>query len=407
MPKPQPSLKDLPTETISLLLVDDHPENLLALEAILSGAGKYLVKAGSGRQALRCLLERDFAVILMDVQMPEMDGFETAALIRERERNRATPIIFLTATSNSELEVIKGYTTGAVDYIIKPFVPEILRAKVASFVELQRMAQQVASQAQQLAALNQTLAAQLLEVSRLNQDLQLVNEELESFSYSASHDLRAPLRQILALSKIVLEKNQAALDRESQDCLRMAVSSAEHMGQLIEDLLQLSRITRVAVSLQPVDLSALAQDIAARLAAGQPERQVEWKLAEGVTAQGDPHLLRILLENLLGNAWKYTGKREKAMIEFGLRGPDLPAPPRPEGPNPPSKIYFVHDDGIGFNMKHAQGLFKPFQRLHGQSEFPGTGIGLSIVHRILRRHGGRIWAEGEEDRGATFYFTLD
>ncbi|MBA4379652.1 MAG: hypothetical protein C0393_03020, partial [Anaerolinea sp.] len=340
-------------------------------------------------------------------QMPEMDGFETAALIRERERSKATPIIFLTAVSKSEMEIIKGYTSGAVDYVLKPFVPEILKAKVAAFVEMYRMGERVKQQAEQLAALNRDLETHLAEVSRLNRELQAANEELESFSYSVSHDLRAPLRHIDSFSKILLEDYAAKLDAEGQKNIGRIRAAAERMGQLIEDLLQLSRVTRAAMTPQPVDLSALVKDIAAKLQGEQPQRKVEWKIAEGLTARGDARLLRAALENLLGNAWKYTSKKERAVIEFGISDLGLQiADLKSEISNPKSAIYFVRDNGAGFDMAQADKLFAPFQRLHTEKEFSGTGIGLSIVRRIIRRHGGEVWAEGKPGEGAVFYFTI-
>jgi hypothetical protein len=386
-----------PDDQVNILLVDDHPENLLALESVLEPLGENLVHASSGREALRALLQQDFAVILLDVQMPEMDGFETATLIRERERTQATPIIFLTAVSKSELETIKGYATGAVDYIIKPFVPEIIKAKVAAFVEMYRISERVKRQAEQLAALNRDLETHLAEISRLNRELQSANEELESFSYSVSHDLRAPLRHIDSFSKILVEDYAGKLDAEGQKTIGRIGAAAERMEQLIEDLLQLSRVTRAEITIMTVDLSALVKDIAAKLQGDQPERKVEWKISEGLTARGDARLLRAALENLLGNAWKYSSKKEKAVIEFGRQE---------AGGGRQAMAFYIRDNGAGFDMARVDKLFAPFQRLHSESEFSGTGIGLSIVRRIIRRHDGEVWAEGKVGEGAIFYFTI-
>ncbi len=224
--------------------------------------------------------------------------------------------------------------------------------------------------------------------------LEATNKELEAFSYSVSHDLRAPLRSIDGFSQALLEDYGDTLDAMGQDYLRRVRAATQRMGQLIDDILKLSRITRAEMRSQTVDLSALAHAVAEELQQRDPQRRVEWRIAEGVIVQGDPPLLRVVLENLLGNAWKFTSKREEARIEFGvLRQDDQP-------------VYYVRDNGAGFDMARVDKLFRPFQRLHTEEEFPGTGIGLATVQRIILRHGGRIWAEGAVGQGATFYFTL-
>ncbi len=237
--------------------------------------------------------------------------------------------------------------------------------------------------------------------------LEAANKELEAFAYSVSHDLRAPLRGIDGWSLALLEDYRDQLDEQARTYLARVRSETQHMGQLIDDLLQLSRVTRADMQKSPVDLSALAQAIAARLQEAQPGRRMEFILQPGLTADGDARLLEIVLSNLLGNASKFTGTRAPARIEFGcLPHPSLPSPiGRGEGGEGP--IYFVHDNGVGFDMAYAEKLFGAFQRMHKVSEFPGTGIGLATVQRIVHRHGGRVWAEAEVDRGATFYFTLE
>jgi light-regulated signal transduction histidine kinase (bacteriophytochrome) len=230
--------------------------------------------------------------------------------------------------------------------------------------------------------------------TKARKELELVNKELEAFSYSVSHDLRAPLRSIDGFSQALLEDYEDKLEAQGKDYLGRVRAASQRMSQLIDDLLNLSRVTRAEVRYEKVNLSALAKAIAAELRETQPERRVEFVIGEDITAHGDSHLLRVLLENLLSNAWKFTSKHPRARIEFGaiqLEGRSL---------------YFVRDDGAGFDMDYANKLFTPFQRLHTETEFPGTGIGLATVQRIIRRHGGTIWAEGEVEKGATFYFTL-
>jgi PAS domain S-box-containing protein len=233
--------------------------------------------------------------------------------------------------------------------------------------------------------------------------LQAANKELESFSYSVSHDLRAPLRGIDGWSLALVEDYGDQLDRPAHQYLDRVRAEVQRMGQLIDDLLQLSRVTRAKMRMGPVDLSSLAQSVAARLRAAQPERQVELTVQPGLAARGDARLLEIALTNLLDNAWKFSARRAPARIEFGHL---TPCPPLLPGEGEGGEVYFVRDNGVGFDMAFAQKLFGAFQRLHKASEFPGTGIGLATVQRIIHRHGGRVWAEAEVDQGATFYFTL-
>ncbi len=225
--------------------------------------------------------------------------------------------------------------------------------------------------------------------------LEASNRELESFCYSVSHDLRAPLRGIDGWSLALLEDYRDKLDEKGRQQLQRVRAGTQRMGQLIDDLLLLARVTRGPIRQGPVDLTALAQSAAARLQEEAPERGVEFVAQPGLTAQGDAHLLGIVLSNLLGNAWKFSGGRSLARVEFGRTEVDS----RP--------AFFVRDNGVGFDMTYAQRLFGAFQRMHKESEFPGTGIGLATVQRVIQRHGGRVWAEAQVDRGATFYFTLE
>jgi light-regulated signal transduction histidine kinase (bacteriophytochrome) len=243
-----------------------------------------------------------------------------------------------------------------------------------------------------------------LEISRLNAELErrvqertaqleATNQELEAFAYSVSHDLRAPLRGIRGFSEVLLEHHASQLDVQGQELLGRACESAQRMNRLIDDLLKLSRIGRSELRWQPVNLNALAESIAAELRKAEPARAVEVAIEPNLRAEGDERLLGIVLDNLLGNAWKFTSHRPQARIEFGFTAKPEPA-------------FFVRDNGVGFDMAYAGKLFGVFQRLHSASEFPGTGIGLATVQRIIKRHCGHTWATGVVNQGATFYFTL-
>ena len=239
----------------------------------------------------------------------------------------------------------------------------------------------------QIRALNEDLERRVVELAA-------VNRELEAFSYSVSHDLRAPLRSIDGFSQALLDEYGDALSGPGADYLRRVRAATQRMGELIDDLLNLARVTRREMRREPVDLSALAQATLGQLQKAEPARTVEVAVRPGLVAWGDPHLLRLVLENLLGNAWKFTSHQPAARIEFGMeRRAD-------------TVVYYVRDNGVGFDMAYSEKLFGAFQRLHAMTEFPGTGIGLATVQRIINRHGGRVWAEAAVGRGATFYFTL-
>jgi signal transduction histidine kinase len=265
------------------------------------------------------------------------------------------------------------------------------RALRASQAELQRYAteleQRVEERTHALQASNEALernAAQLLAANR----------ELDAFAYSVSHDLRAPLRSIDGFSQVVLQDYADRLDDAGRDALQRVRAATQRMGLLIDDLLKLARITRVEIRPEPVDLSGIAQEIVAELQRTTPDRQVDLAIAPGLKAQGDPRLLRVVLDNLLRNSWKYTAKQPRPRVEFGAV--DVNG----------GRAFMVRDNGAGFDMQYADKLFGVFQRLHSAAEFEGTGVGLATVMRIITRHGGRIWAEGAVDQGATFYFTL-
>jgi hypothetical protein len=394
-------------ERVRILMVDDRPDNLFATRAVLEDLGEELVATTSAVEAVDYLLREDFALILLDVMMPGMDGFELALQIRRLRRSRHTPIIFLTA-AGSEERMSKGYALGAVDYLLKPVVPEILRAKVTVFIRMARQSGKVKHYTEMLEERNGELREVMAgerqaeqEILRLNQALKTrvealsdLNAELEAFSFTVSHDLNGPLTHITSFSRALRDECGFVLGEQGLVYLERIDSASQRMGQLIRDLLELARGSHCDIKFEMVDLSAIAGEIVGGLRALAPERTVQWEIAEGLATRGDPPLLTVALRNLLENAFKYTRRAEAARIELGVET-TAGAP-----------VYFVRDNGIGFKAGDRDKLFQPFQRLPSAHEFEGTGVGLATVNRIVKRHGGRIWAEGEEGSGATFYFEL-
>ena len=244
---------------------------------------------------------------------------------------------------------------------------------------------------EEIRALNEELE---VRVKKRTAQLEAANRELDAFTHSASHDLRGPLNRISGFSEALLEDYANQLDPQGKDYLQRISNSSQHMGELIEDLLKLSKVSQHQISREPVELSALVNVCLKELQAREQHRQIEIAVTPGLVAEADTALIRIALENLLGNAWKYTAGEEKARIAFGSTVQ--------EG----KEVYYIRDNGTGFDMKHAEKLFTAFQRLHDSKAYPGTGVGLSIVYRIISRHGGEIWAEGELGKGACFFFTL-
>lgn len=414
----------------NILIVDDRQDKRLAMETIIADLNQNIVQASSGREALRHLLNMEFAVILLDVNMPGMDGFETAVLIRERKSLENVPIIFVSAISDTETHVSRGYSLGAVDYILAPIVPEILRAKVAVFVELYKTTEQVRRQAQdlrlahselemrvkertaELAVTNEALQMEIRErqhaeeslrqlnlkleerVSERTAELRMANQELEAFSYSIAHDLRAPFRQIHGYVELLQEEFAADLPPEAQNYLKRIGSKSREMGQMVDDLLNLFGVVRQKFDFAILDLNDLIKDVIANTQEAVPDRRIVWNIGDLPTLKCNHGLVKQVFDNLVSNAVKYTRPRDPAHIEIGCNRTEQ------------EDIIFIRDDGVGFDMRSMERLFGVFQRLHRAEDFEGTGVGLALTSRIVRKHGGSIWAEGKVGRGATFYFTL-
>lgn len=363
-----------------ILMVDDRKENLMALEKLLKDVDVELYPATSGNEALRLTLYHDFALALLDIQMPEMDGYELAGLLRQDEKTSRMPFIFISAIYTDHINVFKGYEKGAFSYITKPFEPRILINKVRFFME----------KFQQEEALKRAHEALEQHV----EDLKTANEELRSFSYSVSHDLRAPLRVISGYSNILLEDYGTKLDEEGKKIINTIVRNTNKMSDLIDDILDFSRLTRQEKDPRPVDMNKMVDTVYSELTEHLTDRKIRFVGQKVEKALGDEIMIRQLLVNLLGNAVKYTRPCDEVVIEFGGY--------RKNG----DYVYYVKDNGVGFDDTYKGKLFGVFQRLHKETEFEGTGIGLAIANKVVRQHGGRIWGEGKPGKGASFYFTL-
>jgi hypothetical protein len=531
---------------VSVLLVDDRPANRTALAAALAPLGLQLIEAASGSIALRELLARDFAALLLDINLPDMSGYEVAELLRTRPRNARTPILFVTAERDTEIDRERGYACGAVDYLVAPVVPATLRAKVSVYADQFRAQRDALELSDRFAALvqvgldlaraevpdalmqrccsamrqifaasyagivvteqlpasarhfmasglddtdcagvsaeifdcplgSQVLAqtdlavtavslrssdvidlpsvhpkvngilanritvhgkpigwmyaadrpagagfttadaqimmaltaqfgtawdslAMSIELERLvaerTGELQRTISDLDAFSYSVSHDLRAPLRAIDSFANILIEDYSDKLDGEGRRLLQTVRHNTDKMAHLIDDLLAFSRLGRLNVACTSIDVSGLVHEILGELVPAAGDRRIDLRIADLPPARADKAMLRQVLTNLLANAIKFTSRRETAIIEVTGR---IEAG---------ESVYAVRDNGAGFDQAYAHKLFGVFQRLHGSDEFPGTGIGLAIVERIVNKLGGRVWGEGQTDCGATFHFTL-
>ena len=384
-------------EQNTILIVDDMPNNLGALLDYLTDFGFEVLVAEDGESAIEQVEYALPDLILLDVLMPGIDGFETCSRLKSNQTTKDIPVIFMTALSDAE-DKVKGFSVGGVDYVTKPIQQAEVLARVTTHLSIRNLQQQLQQQ-------NSRLQQEICDRIKIEQQLQkrtaqieTANQELEAFSYSVAHDLRNPITSINGYIWVLQEEYAYLLDEDGKHYLERVLVATERMEQLIDDILRLSQVTRSKMQFDTVDLSQIAREIAISLRQTANEREVEFIIAEGVVAQGDEPLLKIVLENLLGNAWKYTRNKPRARIEFGVLEPEIHTES--------SRQYFVRDDGAGFDMGKADKLFTAFCRLHGKNEFEGTGIGLATVQRIIHRHGGQIWADGEVNQGATFYFTL-
>jgi two-component system, sensor histidine kinase and response regulator len=387
---------------VNILLVDDTPENLVALEAVLSSLGQNVVKARSGEEALRLLLRQEFAVILLDVNMPGLNGFETAEMIRQRKSTEHIPIIFVSAVSTSDTHLFKGYALGAVDYIFTPVIPEVLRSKVTVFVELlkktdeaRKLNADLERRANQLQAANAELEAEIATRKRAEAALQDSNSALEAFSYSVSHDLRAPIRAMQGFAKVLLEDYGLTLDELGKECAGRIVHAAQRMDCLVEDLLVYSRLGHTTLELEPVGLeeiisearAQLEQDFAAKKAIVDVQHPLPIVLAHKTT-------LVQVATNLMANGVKFVPNEIQPHLRVSaeVRG-DF------------ATLWF-EDNGIGIAPENHSRIFRVFERLHGADDYPGTGLGLAIVRKGVERMGGQVGLESGIGAGSRFWIRL-
>src|SRR2546428_2633504 len=384
-------------------------------------AGRYdVLPVPDGLKALAAAEADPPDLVLTDVMMPGLDGFGLLRELRKSARTKTVPVILLSARAGEE-SAVEGLDTGADDYLVKPFSARELLARVRAHLELAKLRRQSAEELElrvqertaELVQATNKLKAEIVErkraeeeIQRLNATLELrvaertaqletANRELEAFSYSVSHDLRAPIRHIASFAGLVRQRSGEKLDEKSRYYLGQVLDSAKEMGQLIDDLLSFSRMGRAAMLQTDVDLEALVEETLQALQPDTQGRNIVWKRSRLPRARGDIAMLRQVFVNLLANAIKYTRPRNPAEIEIGCQ----------DG-NPNELVIFVRDNGVGFDMQYADKLFGVFQRLHRVQDFEGTGIGLANVRRIVARHGGRGWAEGGVNRGATVYLAL-
>jgi len=413
---------------MNILIVDDKPENLYLLRVLLGSKGYDVTEAANGKEALERARETPPGLIIADILMPVMDGFALCRAWKADARLASIPFIFYTATYTEPKDEEFALSLGADRFFVKPLEGNVFLGEIENVLQAgsrsnraaptlpdaggedfyrqynARLVNKLEDKLEEIEQKNRTLAArekslceanaQLEErVARRTRALEAANEELEAFNYSVSHDLRAPLRRVEGFSQALREECEGQLSEQGQDYLRRIGKAVGNMSELIDGMLELSRLNHGALLRETVNLSAMAEAVSAKLREAEPAREVSVCIQSNMVVMGDRRLLSIILDNLLGNAWKFTARTAQPRIEFGASEQDGEV------------IYHVADNGAGFDMAYAGKLFKAFQRLHFGEEFPGIGIGLASVARCIHRLGGRVWVESEPEKGATFYFT--
>ena len=404
-----------------ILLVDDREDNLLAIETIFEPDGYRFVKANSGRQALKILLrEFDFALILMDVKMPNLNGFETASLIYERDRLKHIPIIFITANNFGDENLYRGYQAGAIDYIYKPIKPEVLRAKVSVLIDLYRKNRQLLAQEQRLVAINKSLEMEIKErkaseekVKQLNRQLleniaslEQANKDLDRFAFMASHDLQEPLRKIRMFSDRLALKYSTVMDDDGRTNIQRIHKAAERMQNLITDILTFSKISVDTPAFVNCDMNGLIREVVTDLDEEVRAKQGKIIIETLPSLTVNPSLIKPLFHNLIGNALKYSKKDTQPIIRISSETSAQINGKTIQGISAKYCRIYIQDNGIGFDQKYAEEIFGMFKRLHHNSEFEGTGIGLALCKKIVEQHKGYISARSKINEGSTFIISL-
>ncbi len=401
-----------------ILLVDDREDNLFSMQTILESEGYEFVKASSGREALKILLkEFDFALILMDVQMPNLNGFETAELIYERDKLKHIPIIFITANTYGDENMFKGYRAGAVDYIYKPVNADLLRAKVAVFVDLYKKKHQLLLQEKKLFEINRNLQFEINDrraseekIVELNKQLikhvdrlEKANKDLDRFAFMASHDLQEPLRKILTFTGRVSARGATLLDKESLMDLQRVQRAALRMKNLIQDILTFSTLSTHQENFIKCDMKVLVCEALEELQEIINEKQADIDVGPLPTLTVYPGLIRPLFVNLVSNALKYAKAGVAPSIRIYSEERNH-APAAVKGTRY-ARIY-IKDNGIGFDQRYAEQIFEMFKRLHSQSQYEGTGIGLALCKHIVEQHEGFINVTSKVGEGSTFILSF-
>lgn len=408
---------------IKILVVDDREDNLFSIETILERDEYTLVKANSGRAALKILLnQHDFTLILMDVQMPGMNGLETATLISERNKLKHIPIIFITAHNYEEEYIFQGYQMGGVDYIYKPINPELLRVKVGVFVELYRKNHELLMQEKKLLTANKSLEKEIeerkiteekirllnLQLVENNMHLQETNRELDRFAYVASHDLQEPLRKISLFTDRLTTKLSSKLDSEVELYLQKIIKASQRMQQLVSDLLKFSRHQNDVLDFERTNLNVVLNDVLSDMEIDIQKKEAKIIASDLPTISAIPSQIRQLFQNLISNSLKFCKDDctpEIIIQAEEIKGSGIPGMDKKLFENNFYNIY-IRDNGIGFDAKYADEIFVVFKRLHSYHEFEGTGIGLSICKKIVEKHNGSITARSRINEGSTFIITL-
>ena len=384
-----------------ILIVDDTSDNLFSLKKLLQLNLFEVDEAMSGEEALKKILKNDYEVIILDVQMPGMDGYEVAESITGYSKSKNIPIIFLSAVNIDKRFVTKGYLSGGIDYVVKPFDPDLLMLKVKTF---QRLYKQSVELIRIKESLEQKVAERTNELLKLNEALELSNAELQQYAYIASHDLQEPLRKILTFSRIISDRYLGQLP-EAASYMNRVISASERMRRLINDLLSFSKLAQV-VEFEPTDLNQLLSETLSDLELTIKEQEAQFVIGHLPRAGVIPSQMKQVFQNILSNALKFTKPGQQPLINIHSELVSEKSFTSDASHSGEFCRIAISDNGIGFDEKYLDKIFTLFQRLHGNEQYGGTGIGLAIVKKIIDQHNGIITAKSSEGGGASFIMVL-